>query len=59
MVVGSATDFSNIISFAKKLGSTYILLPRGKFRDMYDNSSVDVGKIVYQNLDYAILDLNI
>lgn len=54
-IVGEATDFSEIISFARELGSTHMLLPRGKYSEMYEHSAP--LPVLYENPDYQVLEL--
>jgi hypothetical protein len=57
-VVGSATDFRDIVIFAQKLKSTHMLIPRGKISDLYWAGGMSVGEVVYDNSDYLILDIS-
>lgn len=56
--VEPAENFSQIVDFAKELGSTHILLPRGKYSELYDESEVDNVSVLYSNYDYRILKID-
>ncbi|PLX26219.1 hypothetical protein C0580_00295, partial [Candidatus Parcubacteria bacterium] len=56
-IVKDAENFDEVLVFAKELGSTHILLPRGKYADLYDASEVDNVSVLYSNYDYRILKI--
>ena len=55
-IVGGATDFSEITDFARSLGLTHLLLPRGTFSELYRVSGTSLP-VLYENPDYRILEL--
>lgn len=57
-IVKGASDFTDIITFAKTLNCTHILLPRGEFMDLFLKTSQNNVEILYSNNDYKVLKLN-
>src|SRR3989344_2064084 len=55
-VVNNAKTFREIADFAKELDCTHILIPRGKFLDLYNSSKQKIGEIIYENQDYTIVE---
>lgn len=55
-VVKSAQDFDSVMKFARELDSTHLLLPRGKWSELYEETSPPL-KEVFANPDYRILSL--
>lgn len=53
-IVENATNFSDILDFAKSLKMTHMLIPRGKYEDLFISSGLDL-KTVYQNYDYRLI----
>lgn len=58
-VTNSANNFFDIINLAKEFECTHILLPRGKFSELFDSPNFDIStvNILYSNADYKILEL--
>ncbi|MDD4994887.1 MAG: hypothetical protein PHW53_00200 [Patescibacteria group bacterium] len=57
-IVEKAADFKEIVNFAVRLDCSYILLPRGKYMDLYYSSnSADGLEEVFSNKDYKILKI--
>jgi len=54
--VSEAKSFESIIDFALELDSTHILLPRGRFSELYEKSNKTLP-VIYENSDYRILEL--
>ncbi|RJQ34080.1 hypothetical protein C4566_02605 [Candidatus Parcubacteria bacterium] len=57
-IVKEAKDFSEIIAFAKELDCTHILLPSGKYSDLYEASNIDNVSVLYSNYDYKLLKID-
>ena len=55
--VDSAQDFETIVDFAKELDCTHILLPRGKFSELYEASAIDNLSVLYSNHDYQLIKI--
>ncbi len=53
-IVENATNFSDILDFAKSLKMTHMLIPRGKYEDLFISSGLDL-KTIYQNYDYRLI----
>ena len=54
--VDEATDFSEILAFANSLSSTHMLIPRGKYEDLFVESGMKLDTI-YKNYDYRLVEL--
>jgi len=57
-IVESAENFSQILDFAKDLNCNYMLLPKGKYEDLYEASGIDTTEVLYSNYDYKVLKIN-
>ena len=53
-IVEEATNFSEILNFARSLKMTHMLIPRGKYEDLFISSGLDL-KTIYQNYDYRLI----
>ncbi len=56
LVTKTAKSFSEIFSLARELNSTHMLIPRGRYWDLFERSDEPL-EILYQNSDYKIIKL--
>ena len=54
--VDQAESFSGIEIFAQSLGMTHMLIPRGKYENLFQSSNLH-NKTLYQNDDYRLIEL--
>jgi hypothetical protein len=55
-VVAHATRFEDILAFARAIGATHMLLPKGHYTELYEQSPQKL-RVLYANEDYRILAL--